>query len=160
MKNPGLFSVGVIPRAPGVYAVYDMNGAAAYVGISKDLRSRIDQHFNRRDSSVTTAVTATVLNPDKVSRVRWWRHKLFSSRDNLEAGEIVAFEILNPSLRSRGGITDRAKAIASDGKFRKEMESLFAGPAQGEYTPRNLDNLAEVVERLAARLEALEKTRP
>lgn len=160
MKNPGLFSVSVIPRAPGVYAAYDMNGAVAYVGISKDLRSRIDQHFNRRDSSVTTAVTATVLNPDKVSCVRWWRHKLFVARNNLEAGEIIAFEMLNPALRSRGGITDRAKTVAADGKFRAEMKALFSEPAHGEYTPRNLDNLAELVDKLSARMAALEKARP
>ena len=34
--------------------------------------------------------------------VEWWQHRLFRNEANRHAGEIVAFPVLNPFLRSRG----------------------------------------------------------
>ena len=104
-------SLSQIPKNSGIYAMYDRNGGVAYVGLSKNLRNRIKQHIIRRDSSVTTGVSATILNPDKISRICWWQHASFSDEDRRKAAEIVAFEVLKPTLRSRGKITDRAKVF-------------------------------------------------
>jgi hypothetical protein len=43
-----------------------------------------------------------VLNPDYVTELRWWEHPDFAERYVLEAAELVAYDMLNPALRSRG----------------------------------------------------------
>ena len=60
------FDICTVPNKPGIYLLEDFSGNFAYVGISKELRARLDQHFNRRDSSVTTGVAAANLNPDRI----------------------------------------------------------------------------------------------
>lgn len=55
------FSTSTVPKLPGIYAMYDDTGGVAYVGTSKDLRARIEQHLTRKDSSVTTGVTILML---------------------------------------------------------------------------------------------------
>src|SRR6476660_7223155 len=101
-------AIAQLPNAPAVYAMYGGRGRGlhvAYVGIADDLRGRINQHLLRRDSSVTTGVSAVALNPDLVSEIRWWLDPRFAQREVLEAGEQIAFQVLNPALRSRGGVT-------------------------------------------------------
>jgi len=58
--------------------MYDDTGGVAYVGTSKDLRARIEQHLTRKDSSVTTGVSAVCLVPDNVAKVGLWTHSAFS----------------------------------------------------------------------------------
>lgn len=145
-----------IPKDPGIYAMYDRNGTVAYVGLSKDLRDRIGQHIIRRDSSVTTGVSATILNPDKISHICWWLHESFSDKGSREAAEIVAFEVLNPSLRSRGKVTDRAKVILEDQTFCEEMKLLFHSEPSGVFHPNTLDNLANLVLELYERVLELQ----
>lgn len=99
-------SITDLPSVPAVYAMYGGQGRSqyvAYVGLAKKLRGRVDQHLVRRDSSVTTGVSAVSLNSDFVTQVRWWTHPDFDKQDILEAAELVAFDVLEPSLRSRGG---------------------------------------------------------
>jgi len=103
----------------------DRGSHIIYVGISKNIRSRIDQHLNRRDSSVSTGVAAAMLNADKVASVMWWQHKRFDDTAILEAAEIVAFEILNPVLRSRGNVTERALLHLEDQLLVEELKALF-----------------------------------
>jgi hypothetical protein len=83
----------------------------AYVGLAQKLRTRIEQHLIRRDNSVTTGASAACLNPDLVTEIRWWTHPDFEKIDVLEAAELVAFDVMEPALRSRGNITDRAKTL-------------------------------------------------
>jgi hypothetical protein len=60
-------------------------------------------------------------------------HPDFEKQDILEAAELVAFDVLEPSLRSRGGITDRAKQVYGDDGFRVQMRALLQGePAGGK----------------------------
>src|SRR5262245_53537191 len=109
-----------LPSVPAVYAMYGGQGRGAYVayvGLGKSLRGRIEQHLVKRDSSISTGVTAVCLNPDKVTEVRWWEHPEFEKQDVLEAAELVAFDVLEPALRSRGNITDRAKALYARAEF-------------------------------------------
>src|SRR3954447_23265179 len=82
----------------------------AYVGEAGSLSGRIDQHFVRRDSSVATGVAAATLNPDAVREVRWWEHPSFEDKAQRQAAELVAFRVLDPALRSRGGIGTESKA--------------------------------------------------
>jgi len=97
-----MFSLRNIPASPGIYLLRDRNGGVAYVGISNNIRSRIDQHLYKRDSSISTGVSTTSLNPDFVTKVEWWLDESFGRKEIREAAEMGAFEVFNPSLRSRG----------------------------------------------------------
>ena len=130
----------------------------AYVGLASNLRQRLTQHLIRRDSSVVTGVSAVSLNPDLITEVRWWEHPDFVQQEILEAAELVAFDVLEPALRSRGGITDRAKQIYQDEAFQEQMRLVFLGDPAGSLI---LPTLSQALERLAdlerrvAELEAL-----
>ncbi len=153
------FSLSSIPRTAGIYAMYDRSGGVAYVGLSANLRGRIEQHIMRRDSSVATGVSATVLNPDKVKRICWWLNSRFSDKAYLEAAEVVAFKVLDPSLRSRGKVTNRTQPFLEDQAFCDEMECLFRDEPSGVFHPKTLDNLVDLVLELYDRVSELEKQR-
>ena len=44
---------------------------------------------------------------------------------SLEAAELIAFNKFNPTLTSRGTVSNQAKAISSETKFKDEMDLLF-----------------------------------
>jgi predicted GIY-YIG superfamily endonuclease len=107
-----LSSISELPNVPAVYALYggeERGHYVAYVGIASNLKRRVVQHLVNRDSSVATGTSAVNINPDYVTGVGWWEHSLFRERRLLEAAELVAFEVLEPVLRSRGVGTVRAK---------------------------------------------------
>lgn len=160
-KDP--FSTSPIPKNAGIYVMYhgthslalgknvspninleriDFTNNVAYVGSSGNLRRRIRQHMIERNSSVVTGVSATLLNPDKVSHICWWCFKGPSDRYSREAAEIVAFAVFNPSLRSRATISDEAEVILENQTFHQEMEQLFSRKPNGLYYPMTFDNLA------------------
>src|SRR5262245_58633539 len=99
------FDISIVPKKPGLYLLEDFNENTSYVGISKPLRGRLDQHFNRRDSSVTTGAAAALINPDRIRRAKWWIDPRFEDETWREAAELVAFERFRPTLRSLGGIS-------------------------------------------------------
>lgn len=154
-ENP--FIIPIPEGKRGIYAMYhnsllslgkdlptnpDYTKNVAYVGSSSNLKNRIRDHIIRRNSSVVTGVSATVLNPDKVSHICWWcPEEALSDKDHLEAAELVAFEVLNPSLRSRGSDTARAQSILGDAAFQETMENLFRSEPCGLYYPMTFDNL-------------------
>jgi hypothetical protein len=149
-----------LPNIPAVYAMYGGQGRSfhvAYVGIASKLRSRVEQHLVRRDSSVTTGVSAACLNPDRVTEVRWWKHSDFEKKDVLEAAELVAFDVLEPALRSRGGTTDRAKQLYADQEFRDQMKAVFSEEAIGRLDIRTLEGAWERIEDLEKRVRELEE---
>jgi hypothetical protein len=97
---------------PAVYALFGGHGKGlyvAYVGIADSLKRRIVQYLVRRDSSVATGTSAVGLNPDYVIVVDWWEHPDFAERFKLQVAELVAFDVLNPALRSRGKIQDKTR---------------------------------------------------
>ena len=153
------FTVNSIPKTVGIYAMYDRNGGVAYVGLSTNLRGRIEQHMIRRDSSVTTGVSPAVLNPDKVARICWWLNPRFSDQAYREAAKVVAAKVLNPSLRSRGKVINQAKPILANQSFHDEMENLFRGQPSGVFRPKTFDNLADLVLELHSRVSELERHR-
>lgn len=109
------------------------------------------------DSSVTTGVSAVSLNPDKVTEVRWWEHPAFEKQEVLEAAELVAFDVLEPALRSRGGITDRAKQLYADEKFGERMTVLFNGDPAGRLVIRTLPQAWEKIDEIEERLRQIEE---
>ena len=153
------FSFTSIPKAAGIYAMYDRNGDVAYVGLSTNLRNRIEDHMRFRNTSVSTGVSTTVLNPDKVKHICWWLNSRFLDKAYLEAAEVVAFKVLDPSLRSRGKVTNRTQPFLEDQDFCDEMECLFRGQPSGAFYPKTFDNLADLVLELDRRVSELEKQR-
>lgn len=142
-------SIADLPNVPAVYAMYGAgrNPRAAYAGIGERLRRRVHQHLVKRDSSVPTGTSVVGLNVEYVRQVAWWEHEEFNDRWWLEAGELVAFEMLAPDLRSRGEIRHFAGDIARSQKFRRQMRKLFDGPPTGRLI---LPDLPEIALRLAS----------
>jgi hypothetical protein len=152
-------SISGLPNCPAVYALYSGAPRAryvAYVGIADKLRQRITQHLMRRDSSVTTGVAAVSLNPDLVIEVRWWEHPTFADSTRLEAAELVAFDVLEPALRSRGAIRAPARELAGESAFRQEMRKLFAAEAVGQLIIPTFQDALERIAELERRLAAVE----
>ena len=151
-------AIGQLPNDPAIYAMYGGGERAyvAYVGLAGNLRGRIEQHLVRRDSSVTTGTAAVGLNPDHVRAVVWWQHPAFSDRVELAAAELVAFDVLEPALRSRGGIPKEAGERAADPAFRAEMAELFRGAPAGRLELPSFAALAERVEVLERRLDRID----
>lgn len=153
-------SIPNLPNFPAVYAMYGGHSReryVAYVGVADKLKRRIIQHLVNRDSSIATGTSAVGLNPDYVTEVRWWEHQSFSNRNALIAAELVAFQVLDPALRSRGRIPKKANEIYNDEKFRAEMKSLFKSEPKGILIVPNLQNAFDEIERLERRITVLEK---
>jgi hypothetical protein len=155
-----LTSISELPNVAAVYAMYGGRGGSAYVayvGIADVLKRRVGQHLVRRDSSVVTGVAAVSLNPDLVTAVQWWEHPEFAERRVLQAAELVAFDVLEPALRSRGGITADAKQLYSDESFRARMRAFFEGGAAGQVSIQTLHSALERIAELERRLSSLER---
>lgn len=153
-------SISDLPNVPAVYAMYggrNRSRYVAYVGIAGDLRSRINQHLVLRDSSIATGVSAVHLNPDYVSEIRYWTHENFGDTAFREAAEIIAFEILNPALRSRGAITARARQLCENPDFCGEMKLLFSGEPTGFVIIPTLQTALEKINQLEKRIIEIEK---
>jgi hypothetical protein len=153
-------TISELPKLSAVYALYggqERNLYVAYVGIAESLRRRIEQHLVRRDSSVVTGTSAVGLNPDLVSEVRWWEHPEFKDRGALEAAELVAFEVCDPALRSRGARSVRAGIFLADPAFHLEMRSLFVGPETGRLTLPTLHIALMRIANLEQRIALLEE---
>lgn len=155
-------SISELPNVPAVYAMYGGRGSSAYVayvGMGGKLKMRIEQHLKWRDSSVVTGVSAVSLNADLVTEVRWWEHPEFTERAALLAAELVAFDALEPALRSRGGITVEAKQLYADAGFNERMRLLFAGEATGKLLIPSLESALERIAELEQRVASLERQR-
>ncbi len=110
-----------------------------------------------RDSSVTTGTSAARIDPDYVTQVGWWEHPRFQEASFLESAELVAFDILNPVLRSRVAGTARAQQVLEENEdFREAMRSLFSSEPTGRlYIPTLQDALICLVEETFHILYAL-----
>ncbi len=74
-----------------------------------------------------------------------------------EAAELVAFDILEPALRSRGGITERAKKMYEDGGFQTRMRPVFEGEPTGRLVIGSLADVWKKIEDHGRRLQDLEE---
>jgi uncharacterized small protein (DUF1192 family) len=152
-----LHSIKLLPTVPAIYALYGGKGRqyVAYVGLADNLRRRVQQHLVNRDSSVATGTSAVGLNPDYIRAVEWWIDDDFSDRTALSAAELVAFDVLEPALRSRGGISAASKDLASDASFRNRIERLLAEPS-GRLDFPSVGHLMERIASLEERVARLE----
>ena len=143
-----------LPNVPAVYALYGGQGKGMYVAYvgqaKKELKTRIIEHLVRHNSSVTTGVNTVSLNPDLVTKVGWWEHNDFSNLSKLAAAELVAFDALDPVLRSREPIPTQANQFYSDSVFRKAMIDLFRGEMSGHF-------IVPTLQTAFARILTLEK---
>jgi hypothetical protein len=149
-----------VPSAPAVYAMYGGEHPrtwVAYVGIAGNLQGRLIQHFVRRDSSVVTGSSAVGVNIELVTHVNWWEDQKFSDDDHRHAAEMVAFDVLDPALRSRGNTRRTARDLAADPSFRDAMSRLFAGQPSGQFVPPRLGQVAVDVRELTERVRRLEQ---
>jgi hypothetical protein len=151
-------AIGQLPNDPAIYAMYGGGERpyVAYVGLAGNLRGRVEQHLVRRDSSATTGVTAVGLHPEHVRAVEWWQHPAFSDSTDRAAAELVAFDVLEPALRSRGGINKAARERASEDILRSKMSALLEGAPTDRLALPSFAELAERVEELERRLDRLE----
>jgi hypothetical protein len=148
-----------LPNAPAVYAFYSGGRGTlyvAYVGIAGKLKQRVVQHLIRRDSSVATGASAVSLNPDHLTRIEWWGHPSFNKTVNLKAAEMVAFDLLQPALRSRGRDDSAGKEVLADPTFRKSMEVLFKGKPNGTVDFLTLSDALKRINQLEKRIDELE----
>lgn len=151
--------VGELPTEPAIYALHGGSGRSrhvAYVGVTGDLRSRIRQHFIRRDSSIVTGTSAASLNPDLVTKIAWWLHPEFSDKTVRRATEIIALNIFEPALRSRGKITSNAESLSEDTEFRQEMRDFLDDGPTGAVVLPTLSDALEQIQNLHERIEELE----
>jgi hypothetical protein len=77
-------------------------------------------------------------------------------RDN---AELVAFEILDPALRSLGGIPEEASSHYNDQRFHSAMSEIFSGSPTGRFSLPDVNTLLEqVLVRLSTLEQQVEKT--
>ena len=158
MKN--INSLTDLPNVPAVYAMYGGRGRGlhvAYVGIADALKRKVMQHLIKRDSSVATGTSAAALNPDYITEVSWWEHPDFSERHVLQAAELVAFDILEPALRSRGAIQEKAQELYADESFNEKMTAFFQTEPTGKLIILTLQDTLEKISELERRVDELEK---
>jgi hypothetical protein len=149
-----------LPNIPAVYAFFSGGKGpqyVAYVGIASKLKQRITQHLIRRDSSVAVGTSAVNLEPDYITRMSWWEHPSFNITVNLKAAELIAFEILNPALRSRAGVDTAGQNLLSNKKFRESMEQIFQGTPVGTINFPSLSDIMKRIAELEVRVSELEK---
>ena len=153
-------TIGELPDVPALYALYGGRGEhafAAYVGITEDLRSRIEQHLIRRDSSVATGTSAVSLNPDYVTEVRWWTHPAFLERTQLEAARLIAFDLIEPALRGGSEPPDDARKLYNEPPFVARMMELIKDRPAGHLVIRSLDDAWDRIDDQQRRLADLEQ---
>lgn len=133
------------------------NAYVAYVGITDKLKRRAIQHLVTRDSSAATGTSATGINPDYVTEIRWWEHHRFSNPAAREAAELVAFDLLDPALRSRKGIGKAAQELLTSSRFRKEMETLVKKGPTGHLRIPSLEQVWRKLSAIEDRLDRIEE---
>ena len=97
---------------------------------------------------MVTGAAATSINPDLTSTVQWWATAEMEDPVIREAAELVAFDVLDPALRSRGGVRTSAAALAADPSFLDRITVLLTEEVNTVCFPS--------VQELASRLSALE----
>jgi GIY-YIG catalytic domain len=149
-----------VPEWEGIYAFYDRDprsAACAYVGETTNLRRRLRQHLVLRNSSVATGTSVVGLRVDLIRFVQWWDHDDFDAQDKRLAAELVAFDVLDPTLRSRAGIREGAMELSQRSPFRRQMQALFEGGPAGRLQVEGLTDLAAEIADLRERVTALEE---
>jgi len=98
-----------------------------------------------------------MLNVEEITEVRWWEHPDFKERPALEAAELVAFDVLDPALRSRGRISTQARQLYGDSRFCEKMRLLFQEEPADRLIIPSLQEALERIATLEKRLDTIEK---
>ena len=150
-------TISSLPNLPSIYAIYAKNPKVpVYIGQTTKLKDRITQHLVRRDSSIVTGASGYSLDPDYVKRITWWEHHLLTSPSILTAVELIAFEILDPIIRSQGN-KKQAGQMLKNKDFVNEMRQLFKGEPSGEFTIIDLAQALQRIVELEDRIRQLEE---
>ena len=128
----------------------------AYVGATSNAWHRLNEHLVRRNSSVTTGDSPVLLRPEFLVQANWWCDPEFGTKVNLLAAELVAFDILDPILRSRDSPGKDARALASSAQFRRRVQRVLEGSPSGVLRLDAWTDLLKVVNALNKRLDKLE----
>lgn len=153
-------TVADLPDLPALYALYGGRGDGlypAFVGITDDLKTRIEQHLVRSDSRAVGETAAISVNPQYVTEVRWWTNQGFTQKLTMEAALLVAYDFLEPVVRSELGITDGARKLYKDSAYVARMREMFKQPPAGHLVIRSLDDAWAEIDAQAARLAELEQ---
>ena len=69
-KNLNKTNLNTVPNKPGIYLVRNKGGDAQYIGMTKTLKGRIEQHLSQRDipgaKSFQTRTTRSVSQAEKL----------------------------------------------------------------------------------------------
>lgn len=148
------------PKDPGVYALYAGEGRStyvAYVGATSSIRHRLIEHIVRRDSSVTTGVSAVSIRVELLTKVSWWCLPEFSDPRIRLAAELVAFDVLDPVLRSRAKVGKESRELGTSSEFHARIAAVISGSPSGTLylaSDREFVRLLEALDRRVARLES------
>ena len=128
MSTRDYHSIYSAPTISGIYALH-AGGArvssTVYVGSTGNIRRRISQHLEYRDTSVATGAAAATLNVDEIKSASWWIHPSFEDKIHLAAAELIAFNVLNPTLRSRARVQQESVDLSTSRPFQEDMNKLF-----------------------------------
>lgn len=152
--------VADLPDVPAVYALYAGRGHdvyVAFIGMTHDLKMRIEQHLVRRDTNLAGATSAVSINPEYVTEVRWWTHPAFLEQASLEAGMLIACDVLEPVLRSEAGVGDQARKLYNEPPFVARMVEMIKQRPAGHFVVRTLDDAWERIDAHEQRLADLER---
>ncbi|MBE2320397.1 hypothetical protein DVA67_030820 [Solirubrobacter sp. CPCC 204708] len=127
------------------------------MGIAGNLHRRLEQHVVRRDSSVVTGASAVGVKIELVRYIDWWTAEVFHDDDARHAAELVAFDVLDPALRSRGRPRQTALELAADAGFVEQVRALLAAQPEGRLILPTLASLSERIRTLEERLTRLEQ---
>ena len=161
IKVQMVYSISELPNVPAVYALYGGKGRnffVAYIGTAGKLKQRIDQHLVKRDSSVAIKTSAVGINADHVTAVKWWEHVDFRNKNSLLAAEMIAADLLDPTLKSRGIVSASANKLYSNKDFRKKMRSLFKMEPAGYLSILTLQDAFGRIREIEIRIKKLEKS--
>ncbi len=152
------WSIQFISKAPGIYCLLGFSHRGlwpAYVGIGTNIQTRVSQHLEYRNSSVSTGASAVSLDPSLIGGCRWWTDPSFQDPVRLLAAELIAFEHLQPALRSRGGINRAALDLQRDPAFCAWVSDLLTQQTSMVEFP-GISHLGKQVRALEKKIEILE----
>lgn len=106
---------------------------------------------------MTTGASAVSLNPDLVTEARWWEHPRFVDREPLRAAELVASEVLEPALRSRGTVAQGRRTCSWICRLPGRCGRYSCGVPSGQLAMPSLREALGPIEALEKRVAALEE---
>jgi hypothetical protein len=102
-----------------------------------------------------TGASAVCLQPAMIGGVWWWTDPALADVTRRRAAELVAFDVVEPNITSRAGISPAAQTLSREPDFRAWCEDLFRRQRH-ELTFMGVGDLARELRALQARIASLE----